>query len=454
MRSRDETSCWRYQPKLVGMCPNSHSHSHWIVFLYGVFLISLPHILTSRIHSSLLIVPLFCDSVQSDRGHELTYSVAGTDPSLKLSKFGAFFYDNLVLMAPRSLDLGDGLSVENIQSFINSGRSVFIAVNNDVSEIMREIVTELGLDIDETGTVAQDHGAYDMLDSQHMHDVVIGEVAPHATRIAGKSEKNAPITFRGIGHVAQTGMTNWISVLTGSSTAYSYGLNTVVTDYPAATGRDVRLVSALQTVGNGRIVFAGSIDMLNNEFFYRPVQSSIAGSSVTRSSNGDFVRSISMWCFQERGLLRARDMRHHKVGSTNDMNPSSYRVSDDIHFGITIEEYDGESHDWKPYLADDVQLEFIMIDPYIRSLLSHDANGRYSIDFRVPDVYGVYKFVIPYQRIGLGKMDFTHTVSIRPFRHDEFERFIGVAYPYYTGAFSMMAAFFVFGIVFLYHKEK
>ena len=47
---------------------------------------------------------------------------------------------------------------------------------------------------------------------------------------------------------------------------------------------------------------------------------------------------------------------------------------------------------------------------------------------------------------------FVMQVSVRPYRHNEFERFLVAAYPYYMSVFSTMAAFFVFGIVFLYHK--
>lgn len=43
---------------------------------------------------------------------------------------------------------------------------------------------------------------------------------------------------------------------------------------------------------------------------------------------------------------------------------------------------------------------------------------------------------------------------MRPFRHNEFERFIDVAYPYYTSALSVFVAFFLFGLVFLYTKDS
>ena len=38
--------------------------------------------------------------------------------------------------------------------------------------------------------------------------------------------------------------------------------------------------------------------------------------------------------------------------------------------------------------------------------------------------------------------------------HDQYERFIPSAYPYYASSFSMMAGVFVFALVFLYTKDE
>ncbi len=43
-------------------------------------------------------------------------------------------------------------------------------------------------------------------------------------------------------------------------------------------------------------------------------------------------------------------------------------------------------------------------------------------------------------------------VPVRPFKHNEYERFLECAYPYYTSALSMMLGFFVLGFFYLYHK--
>jgi len=70
----------------------------------------------------------------------------------------------------------------------------------------------------------------------------------------------------------------------------------------------------------------------------------------------------------------------------------------------------------------------------------------------VPDVYGVFKFVIEYRRAGYSSIELQEEIPVRPYKHNEFERFLMAAYPYYASATSTMAAFLLFGIVFLYQK--
>jgi len=121
---------------------------------------------------------------------------------------------------------------------------------------------------------------------------------------------------------------------------------------------------------------------------------------------------------------------------------------------VKIDEWDSSSGEWKPFVASDVQLELVMIDPYVRTTLTSDGKGSFSAKLMLPDVYGVYKFVVKYNKLGYTNLLMEEQVSIHPFRHDQFERFIDVAFPYYASAFSCMAAFFFFGIVFLYNRPS
>lgn len=99
-------------------------------------------------------------------------------------------------------------------------------------------------------------------------------------------------------------------------------------------------------------------------------------------------------------------------------------------------------------------MEFVRLDPHIRTTLKSDGNGKFSTTFKVPDVYGVFTFKVEYNRKGYGYLNSITRVPVRPFRHNEYERFIDAAYPYYAGSFSMMAGLFVFSWFFLYNREK
>lgn len=50
----------------------------------------------------------------------------------------------------------------------------------------------------------------------------------------------------------------------------------------------------------------------------------------------------------------------------------------------------------------DIQLEFTMLDPFIRTGLKPVSGhpGAYSLTFRAPDRHGVFKFVVNYKRKG------------------------------------------------------
>lgn len=78
--------------------------------------------------------------------------------------------------------------------------------------------------------------------------------------------------------------------------------------------------------------------------------------------------------------------------------------------------------------------------------------GNYTAHIKVPDVYGVFKFVVDYQRPGFSHISLSEQLPVRPFRHDEYERFLVAAYPYYASAASLMVAFLVLDFCLLYRK--
>ena len=62
----------------------------------------------------------------------------------------------------------------------------------------------------------------------------------------------------------------------------------------------------------------------------------------------------------------------------------------------------------------------------------------------------MFKIKISYWRHGYSFIDYETTITITQIRHDEFPRFISVAFPYYTNVFGIMGAnmFFVFAFLF------
>lgn len=144
--------------------------------------------------------------------------------------------------------------------------------------------------------------------------------------------------------------------------------------------------------------------------------------------------------------MQAVNVRHHKVGETDE--PAIYRINDDVvifllfqsnstnrkytfwhlilksqlkEYSVEIYEWHGKS--WEPYVADDVQVQFYMMSPYVLKTLSTDKKvmhiiqlqtfcehpfltiiwqlqGHYFTAFKVPDIYGVFQFKVEYNRLG------------------------------------------------------
>lgn len=124
---------------------------------------------------------------------------------------------------------------------------------------------------------------------------------------------------------------------------------------------------------------------------------------------------------------------------------------DNVVYTIEIEKL--QNNKWVPFETNDIQLEFVRIDPFVRQYLKHKSNGKYEAAFVIPDVYGVFQFKVDYNRIGYTRLFSTTQISVRPLEHTQYERFIPSAYPYYISAFSMMIGVFLFSFVFLHYKD-
>lgn len=211
------------------------------------------------------------------------------------------------------------------------------------------------------------------------------------------------------------------------------------------------LIAALQARNNARVVFSGSLYFFSNEAFTKSVQYAQDGVKHKNTGNEAVSIAISKWVFGETGRLRVSNVAHHKLGEVQPPE-HAYTICDPAVYSITIEEL--RDNKWQPYVANDIQLEFVRIDPFVRQTLLHQENGIYEAKFKIPDVYGVYQFKVKYERLGYTNVFNSTQVSVRPLEHTQYERFIPSAFPYYSSAFSMMVGVYLFSFVFLHFKDE
>ncbi|KAK3033842.1 hypothetical protein RJ639_034260 [Escallonia herrerae] len=353
---------------------------------------------------------IFFNSLQN-RGFELDFKLAD-DPKLALHRYGQYLHDALILFCPAADRLGGGLDLAAILEFVDSGHDLIVGADVNASDLIRNIAAESG----DASAVVIDHTSYAVSETDGDH-----------TLIASYNfiESDAPVLFKGIGHSLNAANSLGLKVLSASSAAYSASPKSKLLSPPALAGSAISLAR-----NNARIIISGSLDLFSNRFFKSGVQKAGSSKKYERSGNEQFTTELSKWVFHERGHLKAVNVRHHKVGETDE--PAMYRINDDLEYAVDIYEWSGTR--WEPYVANDVQVQFYMMSPY------------------VPDVYGVFQFKVEYQRLGYTSLSLSKQIPVRPFRHNEYERFITTAFPYYGASFSTMAGFFIFSIVYLYNK--
>ena len=285
------------------------------------------------------------------------------------------------------------------------------------------------------------------------------------------------ILYDGIAHSINKDSVLIQPILAASDTGYSAKPGKPASNSLEAGGSDALLASGVQTRTNSRVAFIGSLWACSDEAAKKGVQATGSDAKKDTSDNSAFCDALLSWTFQEEGVLRTDNIWHAR----NDGSPPEhllkkkkqedlpksmfsdpelarqslvYRAQDDLRYSVDILQWDGAKGKWTPYIADDVQLEFVMLDPYVRTTMVPSSNGTYTGTFKAPDQHGIYKFRVMYRRPALTVLKEEDVVSVRPFWHNEFERFISTAYPYYAAGIMTMVGFVVTGFIFLYTEDK
>lgn len=368
-------------------------------------------------------------------GFELDYWLAeGPDAAFAISEYGEYLYDHIVLFAPALKEFGGNLTLSAVTDFVDSGRSMLVAASADSAGPVADVVAAMGSKLDATNTCVMDHVSYDAKSDPGDHTNVLTRGYADVPGVFATPSK--PLLFSGVAQKCPTtGLL--MPLVTAEATAYSYYPDEVMDSAPLVTGRDVVLVSALQARNNARVVMAGSLDMFSNAF------------ATPETSNEQVALEMALWAFGERGRLRVTNMRHDNLA--DERSNTDYRVDDVMRVEVDIEQLvDGA---WVPAPDLSVYAELQMLQPYIRKpLAAAKGSVTYAADIQLPDVYGVFTLKIVGRNAGFSRVFVADEMIVRPFRTNEFERFIPAAYPYYASVFSTIGAFLIFSFVFLYTK--
>ena len=393
------------------------------------------------------------------RGHELDFALAGESDSFELKKYGAYNYDNLVLFAPTAETFG-AYGVKDLLDFSHSGGNMLVVANERSGKAIRRLAAECGVEYDADGSVVIDHFSHDEAHSggSVLHETVkTFGVSPLAHVVGDLGGK--PVLYKGIGHAVDEDNFLAVKILTGNPTTYSAAPDAPIEEFPENAGEDTLLVTGVQAANNARATFSGSLSLFADEF---------------AEANAAFCDEASKWALGEKGVIRAVNVTHMrsdgrapelllKAKEKPDLprslfpdpeitrNSLVYRIKDELYYEVTMEQWvpSPSGGGWEPFHAEDVQLEFVMLDPFIRKTLSSDGRGTFSTTLVAPDTYGIFKFRLHYRRPGLSTIHVERVVSVRPFKHNEYDRYITSAYPYYATAFAMMVAVSMFSYFFL-----
>mgnify|MGYP000928819507 CR=1 FL=1 len=362
---------------------------------------------------------------------DLGYAVSiksAEDSTLKLSSYGEFLYDNILVLCPRLDGFRVSTGVKGILEFIDAGRNVLLASSRTPGTVMTELAGEVGFEIKETTAKRE-------FPNTKLNDI------PY---IVGNLSNYPSTSFSYSG--AQ------MKMIKSQLTLDILSNNAPVDDIrPSSSGKFVTnvLIGAMQARNNARVIVSGSVEFFNDKSF-----------ETSKQANKKLTDELLRWLLKEKSMLRYSQVSHRKLNPepspSTDIalrtNFEGYTIMDDIEYSIKIEIF--KSGQWVPYDGDDVQLEFVRIDPFVRQTMQRQPDGTYIARFKVPDVYGVYKFQVDYKTEGLTHLFSSTQVSVRPLRHNEYERFIYSAYPYYVSAFLMMAYLYIFSFVYLYQQRE
>uniref|UniRef100_A0A7S0YD16 Dolichyl-diphosphooligosaccharide--protein glycosyltransferase 48 kDa subunit n=2 Tax=Polytomella parva TaxID=51329 RepID=A0A7S0YD16_9CHLO len=401
------------------------------------------------------------------------------DKTLKLEEYGTYNYNNLILFTPEAEAFGGSINLESIIGFVDAGNNVVLAASPSSSPLIRKLSSELGIELKDKETRVYDYfNTVNLDDNSEDPSRIYSSEFVKSNLILGNEPLN-PVLYSGTAATILSNSELAVVALSAAPTAFSQKHDAI-----EVVGRANALVAVVQMRNNARALVSGSLDLFSNAYFSTLVPSSFDRTALVPSGNRAFCAAVTNWVFQGAGVLRLGLARHRILPSSETVDglgnsdaasrnageesPATYVVGQEVEFTVeifkkesaTTPSTDDKSIDvldenrYVPVVdrLEGLQLEYTMLSPFIRLPLEPRGDGTFFLRFKVPDVYGVFKYEIAYNRVGLSRLQLQLQVPVRPYKHDEYERFLTCAGPYYASAASSIVAFLALGWAFLYHK--
>ncbi|KAI5951670.1 WBP1 [Candida jiufengensis] len=318
-------------------------------------------------------------------------------------------FDQLILLpsSKKGIKNKSNLNQESLTKFINEGGNIF-AVGGSSSTLpdgIRSFLNEIGIYPSPKNYKFIDHfnSKNNKIQLNEETNLIPGNKIINNLKTAEYNDGNTVLIsnndlIQPILKSSKTGYTNKIGESIHGETTWTFG-------------EQGYLAVGFQALNNARLVWIGSIDLLNDESLYK-------------------------WCFQETGVIKLDFVQHSNDNEPTKLNPHLYRIKDNAIYTIGMSELvDGE---WVPYKVenteDNLQMSFKMLDPYQRLNLlpmgpvSSKENSTtldsfaYYVNFTIPDHHGMFTFELDYKRNGLSYILDKKVVTVRHLANDEFKR--------------------------------
>lgn len=124
----------------------------------------------------------------------------------------------------------------------------------------------------------------------------------------------------------------------------------------------------MQGRNNARAVLTGSLDLFSNELY-----------KYKNYANREFAQHLVAWNFGETGLIRVGKIHHNMVGHTE--QPHEYKILDELQYIVEFWTWSKSQKKWVPYVANDIMVEWVMLDPYLRIPLVRYKDALYGVQF-------------------------------------------------------------------------